>query len=108
MILEPQLDLEHVLKDTQAHKPKLFHGAPRIYNAIVNSPLAAKYDLRSIVACISGSAPLMIETARKFKELTGRQPRGGLRAHRGVAGHPLQSGVRPGEEPHRHDRAVVP
>ena len=71
MILEPQLDLEHVLKDTQAYKPKLFHGAPRIYNAIVNSPLAKKYDLRSIVACISGSAPLMIETARKFKELTG-------------------------------------
>jgi long-chain acyl-CoA synthetase len=71
MILEPQLDLEHVLKDTQAHKPKLFHGAPRIYNAIINSPLAKKYDLRSVVACISGSAPLMIETARRFKELTG-------------------------------------
>ena len=71
MILEPQLDLEHVLKDTQAYKPKLFHGAPRIYNAIINSPLAKKYDLRSIVACISGSAPLLIETARKFKELTG-------------------------------------
>jgi long-chain acyl-CoA synthetase len=71
MILEPQLELEHVLKDIQAHKPKLFHGAPRIYNAIINSPLAKKYDLRSIVACISGSAPLMIETARKFKELTG-------------------------------------
>jgi long-chain acyl-CoA synthetase len=71
MILEPQLDLEHVLKDTQAHKPKLFHGAPRIYNAIINSPLAKKYDLRSIVACISGSAPLMMETARTFKELTG-------------------------------------
>ncbi|HEV2011464.1 MAG TPA: long-chain fatty acid--CoA ligase [Candidatus Limnocylindria bacterium] len=71
MILEPQLDLGHVLKDTQAHKPKLFHGAPRIYNAIINSPLAKKYDLRSIVACISGSAPLMIETARRFKELTG-------------------------------------
>jgi long-chain acyl-CoA synthetase len=71
MILEPQLDLEHVLKDTQAHKPKLFNGAPRIYNAIINSPLAKKYDLRSIAACISGSAPLMIETARKFRELTG-------------------------------------
>jgi long-chain acyl-CoA synthetase len=71
MILEPQLDLEHVLKDTQAHKPKLFHGAPRIYNAIINSPLAKTYDLRSVVACISGSAPLMIETARRFKELTG-------------------------------------
>ena len=71
MILEPALDLEHVLKDTQAHKPKLFHGAPRIYNAITTSPLAKKYDLRSIVACISGSAPLMAETGRRFKELTG-------------------------------------
>jgi len=71
IILEPQLDLEHVLKDIQRHKPKLFHGAPRIYNAINNSPLAQKYDLRSITACISGSAPLLMETARKFRELTG-------------------------------------
>ena len=71
IILEPQLDLEHVMKDIQRHKPKLFHGAPRIYNAINNSPLAKKYDLRSIVACISGSAPLLMETARKFRELTG-------------------------------------
>jgi long-chain acyl-CoA synthetase len=71
IILEPQLDLEHVMKDIQRHKPKLFHGAPRIYNAINNSPLAQKYDLRSITACISGSAPLLMETARKFRELTG-------------------------------------
>src|SRR2546423_6411730 len=71
MIREPQLDLEHVLKDVQRYKPKLFHGAPRIYNAINNSPLAKKYDLRSITACISGSAPLLMETARKFRELTG-------------------------------------
>jgi long-chain acyl-CoA synthetase len=71
IILEPQLDLEHVMKDIQRHKPRLFHGAPRIYNAINNSPLATKYDLRSITACISGSAPLLMETARKFRELTG-------------------------------------
>ena len=71
IILEPQLDLEHVLKDIQRHRPKLFNGAPRIYNAINNSPLATKYDLRSIDACISGSAPLLMETARKFRELTG-------------------------------------
>jgi long-chain acyl-CoA synthetase len=71
MILEPQFDLEHVLKDVQRYKPKLFSGAPRIYNAINNSPLAQKYDLRSIEACVSGSAPLLIETHRKFVELTG-------------------------------------
>jgi long-chain acyl-CoA synthetase len=71
MLLEPQFDLEHVLKDVQRHRPKLFCGAPRIYNAINNSPLATKYDLRSIEACISGSAPLLIETHRRFVELTG-------------------------------------
>ena len=71
LVLEPQFDLKHVLGDIQRHKPDVFPGAPRIYNAIINSPLAAKYDLRSIDACISGSAPLLVETARRFKELTG-------------------------------------
>src|SRR5436190_3757712 len=71
MILEPQFELERVLKDVQRYRPKLFSGSPRIYNAINNSPLAAKYDLRSIEACVSGSAPLLVETHRKFVELTG-------------------------------------
>src|SRR5437867_2835900 len=71
MILEPQFDLERVLKDVQRYRPKLFSGSPRIYNAINNSPLAAKYDLRSIEACVSGSAPLLVETHRRFVELTG-------------------------------------
>ena len=71
MVLEPQFELERVLKDIQHHKPNTFPGAPRIYNAIINSPLATKYDLKSVQACISGSAPLMVETHRKFVELTG-------------------------------------
>src|SRR2546422_889775 len=71
MVLEPQLDLEHMLKDIQRHRPRVFSGAPIIYNAINNSPLTRKYDLRSIEACISGSAPLLVETHRKFVELTG-------------------------------------
>ncbi len=71
LILEPQLDLEHLLKDVQRYRPDTFPGAPVIYNSIINSPLATKYDLRSIRACISGSAPLMVETAKRFMELTG-------------------------------------
>jgi long-chain acyl-CoA synthetase len=71
IVLEPAPDLEQWMKDIQRHKPKLFHGSPRIYNGINNSPLAKKYDLRSITACISGSAPLLMETARRFRELTG-------------------------------------
>jgi long-chain acyl-CoA synthetase len=40
---------------------------------INNSPeaQAGKYDLSSIKACISGSAPLMRETKEEFEELTG-------------------------------------
>ena len=71
LILEPQLELERLLKDIQRYRPKLFCGAPIIYNQINNSPLVAKYDLRSIEACISGSAPLLAETHRRFVELTG-------------------------------------
>jgi long-chain acyl-CoA synthetase len=71
LILEPQLELKHVLADIQKFRPKVFPGAPIIYNTINGSPLSAKYDLRSIEACISGSAPLLAETARRFGELTG-------------------------------------
>ena len=71
LILEPQLELATVLKDIQKYRPNTFPGAPIIYNAIVNSALATKYDLRSIQACISGSAPLMVDTAKRFMELTG-------------------------------------
>jgi long-chain acyl-CoA synthetase len=44
-----------------------------MYNAINNHPdvAAGKYDLGSIKACISGSAPLMRETKKRFEEITG-------------------------------------
>lgn len=71
LLLEPQFDLLRVLKDIEKHRPKIFPGAPRIYNAIIGSPLATKYDLKSVEACISGSAPLLEATARRFGELTG-------------------------------------
>ena len=71
LLIEPQLELERLLRDIQRHRPGLFCGAPIIYNAINNSPLAQKYDLRSIEACVSGSAPLLVETHRRFVELTG-------------------------------------
>jgi len=71
MVLEPQFELERVLKDIDRYKPETFPGSPRIYNAIINSPLVTKYDLRSVKACLSGSAPLMVDTHKKFVALTG-------------------------------------
>jgi long-chain acyl-CoA synthetase len=43
------------------YKTTIFPGVPTLYNAINNHPdvLAGKYELGTIKACISGSAPLM-------------------------------------------------
>jgi long-chain acyl-CoA synthetase len=39
-------------------------GVPALYVAINNNPevAAGKYDIRSIRICVSGSAPLLLET----------------------------------------------
>lgn len=66
-------DLKDVLSTIDKHKPTLFPGVPAMYIAINNNPdvAAGKYDVTSIRACISGSAPLLLETKRRFEELTG-------------------------------------
>jgi long-chain acyl-CoA synthetase len=66
-------DLEDLLSNAQKYKTTIFPGVPTLYNAINNHPdvIAGKYDLSSIKACISGSAPLMRETKERFEELTG-------------------------------------
>ena len=72
MIPNPR-DLKDVLGSIDKFWPTLYPGVPAMYNAINNHPdvLAGKYDLSSIKACISGSAPLLRETKVKFEELTG-------------------------------------
>jgi long-chain acyl-CoA synthetase len=72
MVPNPR-DLKDVLSNIQKYKATIFPGVPTLYNAINNHPdvLAGKYDLSTIKACISGSAPLMRETKEKFEALTG-------------------------------------
>ena len=66
-------DLKDVLENIHKYRATIFPGVPTLYNALNNHPdvLAGKYDLSSIKACISGSAPLMRETKEKFEELSG-------------------------------------
>jgi len=42
-----------------------------MYIGIVNHPKVTEYDLRSIKACISGSAPLPMEIQERFGQITG-------------------------------------
>lgn len=71
MVLLPKFDVEDVLKTIQKQKPTLFPGAPTIYVALLNHPDLKKYDLSSIEACLSGSAPLPSEVQEQFERETG-------------------------------------
>lgn len=71
MILLPKFDAEQALKTIDKQKPTLFPGAPTMYIGLLNHPELTKYDLSSIKACLSGSAPLPLEVQEKFEELTG-------------------------------------
>lgn len=66
-------DLEKLLNLIQKYQVTFFPGVPTIYNAINQHPKvkAGEIDLRSIKACISGSAPLLQETRIQFEKLTG-------------------------------------
>jgi long-chain acyl-CoA synthetase len=74
MVMIPNArDLKDVLENITKYKATIFPGVPLLYNGINNHPdvKAGKYDLSSIKACISGSAPLMRETKEQFEKLTG-------------------------------------
>ncbi|GAB3803863.1 long-chain-fatty-acid--CoA ligase [Virgibacillus kimchii] len=71
MVLVPKFDVQEVLKTIHKQKPTLFPGAPTIYIGIINHPDVEKFDLSSIRACISGSAPLPIEVQQQFESMTG-------------------------------------
>ena len=74
MVMVPNVrDLKDVMDNIAKYRCTIFPGVPALYNGINNHPdvKAQKYDLSSIKACISGSAPLMRETKEQFEKLTG-------------------------------------
>ncbi|HJW84667.1 MAG TPA: long-chain fatty acid--CoA ligase [Anaerolineae bacterium] len=72
MVLVPNArELETVIDAIDTYRPTIFPGVPRLYNAINNHPGIEKHDLRTIRACISGSAPLLLDIKSKFEAITG-------------------------------------
>lgn len=70
-VMLPRFDVLPVLKAIARTKPHFFPGAPIMYAALSDHPDRAKYDLRSIDACISGSAPLPAAVQERFELATG-------------------------------------
>jgi len=70
MILKTQFQTLDVLKTIRKYKPTIFPGSPNMYVAINGFRGVRKYGIRSIKACISGSAPLPVEVQEAFEKLT--------------------------------------
>ena len=77
LTLLPRFDVEMALKTIDKRKPTLFPGVPTMYVALNSHPDVRKYDLTSVRACLSGAAPLPVEVAKQFEELTGAKLREG-------------------------------
>ncbi len=60
-----------VMEAIHNEKATVFPGVPAIYIGIINHKNVSQYNLRSVKACISGSAALPMEVQEKFGEITG-------------------------------------
>ncbi len=66
-------DLDDLLHTIKSLKAAVLPGVPTLFTALINHP-KVKSDsslLKSLKLSVSGAAPLMLETKRRFEELTG-------------------------------------
>ena len=72
MVLIPDpRDIKTIVRSIAQERITLLPAVPAIFNAILNYPGLARFDLTSVKRCFSGSAPLAEEVLRRFEALTG-------------------------------------
>ena len=71
LVLHARFDLDAVIADLVAKRISVFVGVPTMYTAFANHPKVKEGALRSLQFCGSGGAPLPVEVAQRFHELTG-------------------------------------
>ncbi len=71
IIIMPRFALDDALKLIAKMKPTIMPGVPTLFNAILNHPKIASYDLSSLKFCLSGGAALPIEVKQRFEAITG-------------------------------------
>ncbi len=66
-------DLNDTVKTFQKVQPAIFCGVPTLYNALLNHPdvKSGKAKFGKLRACVSGAAPLLAETKKRFEAATG-------------------------------------
>lgn len=71
LVLHARFELDAAIADLQGKRISIFPGVPTMYTAVTQHPRAAELDLRSLKFCGSGGAPLPLEVAERFYQLTG-------------------------------------
>ncbi|HSO28942.1 MAG TPA: long-chain fatty acid--CoA ligase [Candidatus Sulfomarinibacteraceae bacterium] len=71
LLLLPRFEPHDVLKAAARYRPRLFPGAPIMYETLAHHPDVGRFDLSSIEACISGAAPLPAGVQQDFEAITG-------------------------------------
>ncbi len=70
IIVLPRFEMPMLLKALKKYRPTMLPGVPTLFVALINHPEISRYDLTSLWACISGSAPLPLEVRDRFEALT--------------------------------------
>jgi long-chain acyl-CoA synthetase len=64
-------DIEDLIRSISIFKVTIFPAVPALFVAITNFHNLAKFDISSVRACFSGSAPLPVDVMVRFEALTG-------------------------------------
>jgi len=70
-VLVPRPEPESVLEITRKYRPTYFPCVPTIYVGLLNHPKFSGKDLSFIKGCVSGAAPLAVETIRGWERAVG-------------------------------------
>ena len=71
IVLQIRPEVRELLKLIDRYHPTQFPGVPALYQGLNQQPDLAKFDLRGIQFCVSGSAPLPRPVAERFCAITG-------------------------------------
>ncbi|MGL4819694.1 MAG: AMP-binding protein [Bacilli bacterium] len=71
IVLYARFQSQDALKAIKKYRPAFFPGAPTMFASMLAHPKAERMLKNSGTVCISGSAPLHPETAKKWKTFTG-------------------------------------
>jgi long-chain acyl-CoA synthetase len=71
IVIMPRFVLNDAMALITKTKPTIMPGVPTMFIAMLNHPKLKSFDLSSLKFCLSGGAPLLLETKRSFEALTG-------------------------------------